>query len=302
MKQVIVKGRSGKLISLNQVRAGVPIQWYGRKQVTVPLYDWTFRDYLVDALTSRVDDGHDNIVIVTGPRRGGKSTFVSQAARAIDPKFSVSDVAFPLKEFNATLSRLPRAIPGEYYPQVVLDEAGWDLYAGNWMTKVSKNMVRKFEIIGEKGITVWLTLPHRMKLLKGIREDMGCYWISIRLLGERQERGYAILRRAEPNEWYEEAYWVPQAMFEFDGLTEDKDKWWAEYMNKKRAFVDFVAAEDLDTEPDSKRLERATAQRNILIKLLARRGGMKQAEIAEKLGVSPSLISTILGTETAQPA
>lgn len=296
MRQVEVKGRSGKLITLNQVRPHIPIQWYGRKQVTVPLYDWSFHKWIVDALQTRIDDGHDNIILTTGPRRAGKSTLISRLARAMDPKFSVSNVAFPLTEFNGILAKLPRAVPGSKYPQVELDEAGWDLYAGNWMTRVSKNMVRKFEVIGEKGITTWLTLPHRMKLLKGIREDMGAYWISVRLLGERQERGYAVLRRAEPNEWYEEAYWVPEAMFEFEGLSEAKDPWWAEYMIKKRTFVDTVAAEELDTEPDSKRLERTTSQRNTLIRLLARRGGMNQKQIAEAIEVSPALICKIIGS------
>jgi predicted XRE-type DNA-binding protein len=294
MRAVTIEGRSGKRLLVNQVREDYPVQWYGRKVVTVPMYDSSFYKWVEDALTSRTEDGHDNIVLVTGPRRGGKSTWTGQAALTYDPTFGIGDVAFPLSEFNKILARLPRAdAKNGIKPQAWLDEAGWDLYSGNWMTRVSKNMVRKFEVIGEKGITVWLVLPHRMKLLKGIREDMGAYWVSIRLLGPRQERGYAVIRRAEPNEWREEAYWVPEAVMEFDAFPEGHP-FWMDYIAKKQAFVDLVAAEELDTEPDKRRASRAIQQRNVAVKLLYRRAGMTQGSIADALGLSQPVISEVL--------
>lgn len=294
MESVLIEGRSGTLMRVNRVREDFPVHWYGKKQLVVPHYDQSFSKYIVDAVQSRIEDGHDNIILVTGPRRAGKSTLTSQLARAVDPKFSVDNVAFPLAEFSQILTRNPRADPANrVFPQVILDEAGYDLYAGNWMTLVSKNMVRKFEVIGEKGQTVWLVLPHRMKLVKGIREDMAEYWISVRLLGRRQERGFAILRRAEPSEWYEESYWQPEAVFEFDAFPPD-DEWWAAYMQKKRTFVDFAAAEDPEEEAKFGSRQRLLAQRNKCVRKLYERAGLNQQQIADMLGMTQAAVSLIL--------
>ena len=121
-------------------------------QKSLTMYDHRAINWMAEWFKFRVRNKHDNIVMITGERRTGKSHLAGQLARAIDPGVSVSSCAFPLEEFNEILSKNPRADPeNDIYPVISLDEAGDDLYAGHWMLRIQKNMGRQFEVIGGKG-------------------------------------------------------------------------------------------------------------------------------------------------------
>lgn len=290
---VKLKCKSGKVIEVGQIIDSYPVQWTRFQTIAVPVYDERFLDYFGDSLRFRIKHGHDNIILITGQRRGGKSMLMSQATRKVDPDFPVGKVAFPLQEFNKTLSENPRFDADKnIWPQAVLDEAGYDLYAGNWMQAVSKNMVRKFEVIGEKGQTVWLVLPHRMKLIKGIREDMAHWWLNVELFGDEEHRGFAILRRAKPNEWREEAYWMPEAAFMFPN---QEDAWWKEYMEKKRAFVDKVAGDNPeDLAPKGRHATKVLEQRNTYIRFIKKELKLSDEVIANIGGLDRTAVQHII--------
>ena len=264
-----------------------------RSQKVLTVYDHRAINWTAEWLKFRVRNKHDNIIMITGERRVGKSHLAQQLARAIDPAFSVRNVAFPLEEFNKILSSNPRADSEQkIYPIADLDEAGYDLYSGNWMQRVQKNMVRKFEVIGEKQQTVLLVLPHRLNLLKGIRGNIAKFWINVETWGREEERGLAVLRVAQPNIWELEPYWEPVVAFHFDEVLDD---WWNEYLIKKRAFVDFAAAEDPAAEKGTdKRQMKWTEQRDKAIRLAYKRGVVTHEEISKEMGLTREAVTQIL--------
>jgi len=293
METVRLEGKSGKVFDVGLINPEYEVQWTKKEVLAVPIYDHRFIPYIADWIKYRTAHGHDNIIVHTGVRRGGKTTEASEIAREVDADFPVSNVTFKLEDFNKCLATNPRADPkAGVFPQVLLDEAGFDLYAGNWMYAVSKNMVRKFEVIGEKQQTVHLVLPHRKKLIKGIREDMAQFWINVQTVGDEEMRGFAVLRKGIPNEWQEESYWMPQAAFTFEPLS---GPWYEDYLVKKRAFVDEVAAEDPTEGLGSTRLAEITAQRNRAVRLLRTRTGMTLEALGKALGLSTTSVFRICG-------
>lgn len=254
-------------------------------QKVLTVYDHRGIHWIADWLKFRVRNKHDNVVTITGERRTGKSHLAGQLARAIDPNFPVSSCAFPLEEFNQILSKSPRADPeNKIYPVIMLDEAGYDLYAGNWMQRVQKNMVRKFEVIGEKRQTILLVMPHMLNLIKGIRGNIAKFWINVETWGKNEERGIAVLRFAQPNIWQLEPYWEPVMCFHYDEVLDD---WWEEYLTKKRGFVDYAAAEDPVTEKNTTRKVRDSHA----MKYAHEKWGKSQEEIAEAWRINQSTVS-----------
>lgn len=264
-----------------------------RSQKVLTIYDHRAINWMAEWFKFRVRNKHDNIIMITGERRTGKSHLGGQLSRAIDPAFPVKNCAFPLEEFNRILRDNPRADPEhDIYPVIMLDEAGYDLYAGNWMQRIQKNMVRKFEVIGEKRQTVLLVLPHQLNLIKGIRGNIAKFWINVETWGRNEERGVAVLRVANPNIWELSPYWEAVIAFHYDEVLDD---WWNEYLIKKRAFVDLAAAEDPSVEKGSKRYSKfemgsmqlmsEEAKAGKTQEYLAHRYHIDQAEVSRRLKI-----------------
>jgi len=238
----------------------------------------------------------DTIVMATGERRTGKTTVCAQLARAIDANFAVSHMTFRVVDFNKVLNDNPYADPKKgVYPQVVLDEAGFDLFSQNWMEKVQRNMVKKFEVIGIKKQIVYLVLPHRDMLNKKLREGMAQFWLNTETY--KGQRGLVEVRRGVPNKWQLDRYWAAECAFTFDDL--DGDPWWAEYTLKKRTFVDEVASE---VQPDEEHSLSKTwmKQRDSAIRALYLSNDLSYDEISERTDLPRSTVGRILkGTKAS---
>jgi len=247
---------------------------------------------LVPAVAShgveRVRTGFDCIWLITGERRTGKSTLAAQMALSVDPDFSVDNIAFRLDDFNDVIESNPWADPEKgIYPQVILDEAGFDLFSQNWMKEVQRNLVRKMEVIGAKRQIVYLCLPHRMMLNRQLREGFSPYWINTQV--ERGERGLAIMREGHPNVFDIERYWSPEAVFLFDRMT---GTFWEKYSEKKNVFIEWATGDQYgDGAPDKSKLR---VHRDRLIVELYNTGKFNQQQLAKLLDCSQGMISGII--------
>jgi len=259
---------------------------------SVPVYDEKLIAFIAEMIKERPNKKFDCIVLITGPRRTGKSTLAVQIARKVDPHFDINHIAFRLDDFNEIIRTNPTANPAKgIYPQVILDEAGFDLFSQNWMQQVQKNLVRKFEVIGARNQIVYLVLPHRMMLNKGIREGMIHYWLNVSTF--EQHRGFAELRKGYENLWKLEMYWKPMCAFTFNDVS---DEMWKAYNVKKEAFIDEVTADKNITEGDP-RATRYIRQRDAAIRLGYKRGVTTLDALAQATGLSRPQISEIISHE-----
>lgn len=296
MQDVRVFHEDGTVFNVGLIDSDFPAQKIGNKPVLVNVYDSRYLDYVVYWIKDRIRNGFDCIILYTGERRIGKSTTACSIARRIDPEFSPSMVAFRIGEFNQIVATNPRADPeNDVWPQAKLDEAGYDAYAKNWMKDVQKNLVRKFEVIGEKRQIVHLVLPHKDMLLKDFRDDMAKLWVNCETY--HGLRGFAIIREAKPNPWSMNLFWWPWAAICTDPFPED-DPFWQAYMIKKRQFVDEVAAESLESTGIKASYSKALAQRNRAISVLQKRTGLTHAEIAGELDMNRKTITRVINRDS----
>lgn len=232
--------------------------------VFVPVYDSRIYDYMAYRVKRRVGKKLDNRIVLAGPPRSGKTTDAATWARRIDPDFPVEHVSFRLADFRQDLASLPDADPERgVFPIAVLDESGVDLYAKDWAKRIVKEMVKVFQIVGKKRLTMIMSLPHRNLLTKDMRDAMH-FWVNTRLLHEN--RGFAEFREASESPWYA-PYWEALFGFVSEELT---GRWWNEYEKRKDEFIDKFTSLEPVTVPE--RIQKLLRQRNSLIRELAKRG------------------------------
>lgn len=257
------------------------------KQV-VPIYDSRITDYIVERCKERNINGFHNFILISGPRRTGKTTYACQLARRLDPKFPVERVAFRLEDFRHLLGTMPPTdIKKGYHSVAVLDEGGFALYNKDWQQRAIKEMGKLMQIIGAKLQTVIVCLPHRNLLVGDIREAMD-FWICTSVLDG--QRGFAELREGVYNRWKLNLFWRPLCGFVFEELDDD---FWHEYEIKKHIFIDEFASED-GGPPDSSRVQLVTTQRDKLIQLLGSDPKYSQKQIAELIGTRKENVCRIV--------
>lgn len=256
-----------------------------------PVYDESALDFIAESIKERPEKGHDCIIMITGERRTGKSTVGAHLARRINPDFPLSHVSYKLEEFNDNISNAPYADHAKsIFPQMMLDEAGVDLFNQEWWNVVQRNFTKKLEVIGIKNLIIYLVLPHRTKLNASIREDMVFIWLNTVLLDG--QRGLCEYMTSHPNKYDRAKWWNTQFVFTFPPIV---DEWWTEgYTTKKRIFVDEMAASSLLSAPvGGKRHDELLHQRRVLVRLLNEKG-MSQYKIAGALGIDRSTVGSIL--------
>lgn len=273
---------NGIEVEIGVIAPRIKIRADKRGSLYVPFLDERTIDYVVALIKEMVQDGFDCIVMITGRRRTGKSTLGLQIARKVAPSFSLENVSFRVENFSEILDKNPYADPGQnIYPQAFLDEAGHGLYSKEWMAIWQRNLVKCLQIIGMKNQVCYFILPHMRKLTGDIRDEMAHIWIDVDTK-YKHERGYAELYMGERNKFEQSIWWKPKCAFKFNELHDD---FWAGYEDKKKAFVNEIAAEKIDTTHTSKDAER-------LDKLLSdmHRRGLTFEDLGEKIDMNRSQV------------
>ncbi len=249
-------------------------------------YGGEFIDFLAGELRYRRSKGFDNIIMITGPERSGKSTFTQRLARALDPHLSLEHITFKIRDFNHAIEIAPEGAI------VIMDEAGIDMYSQEWWDEFQIQLVKKLFVIGVKHLTLLIVLPHRLDLNKKIRDRRVQYWVHVSHMKRTLERGYATIREACISEWTQDIYWDTLGMCRFGPLSGPE---WDEYEKKKMVFVNEINSGEYGTR-ESKATVR---QRDEAIRLCAELGA-SQTKIGERIGVSQPMISKIIKNAKVQ--
>lgn len=254
-------------------------------------YDQRYIPYLAECIRELPKNNFNCTVLITGERRTGKSTLALQLAHEVDPvHFKAEDIAFRLEDFNNTIKNNPTADPkNNLYPQVILDEAGYDMFALDWMERVQKNLIKELQVIGARKQILYLVLPHRDLLNNKVREEPINFWIHV--VAPQHRRGIAELYRGMPNKWHTNKYWKPECSFTFGAYS---DPIWYSYEAKKSAFITEVLAEK-EIKKTSARYTELNRQRKILARALASTQEKKtHEEIADMIGMSQSSLTRLI--------
>jgi len=217
----------------------------------VSLVDESGLDVLSELIKERIEHKYDCPVLVTGDRGLGKSTLILKTAQYIDPNFNIEDICFRLEEFDHKFNE--NAIGDgskSYYPQIVMDEAGYALFAKEWMIKEQRILAKELIVSRIKCQTVWFAVPRREDLNSTLR-DMPYIWVHISTPKEFLQ-GYAEVRLAPPmkqSPFFKGKYWEPKFAFTYTAL---KGEFWDKYEEKKLKFVNEVTADTASGQSDSR--------------------------------------------------
>lgn len=256
LEKTFLKTENGKEIEVGVLAPRIAVRSDKKGAIYVPFLDEKVIDYIAALILEMVQDGFDCIVMITGRRRTGKSTLGAQIARKVDPAFPVKNVAFRVEAFSDVLNDNPYADTAKgIIPQALYDEAGHGLYSKEWMSLWVRNLVKCLEVIGMKQEVCYFILPHMKKLTGDIRDEMCHIWIDVDTK-YKHERGYAELYMGMRNKFEQSIWWNPKCAFKFNEMD---DPWWTEYQEKKKGFVNEIAAEKLGSSrgtKDAENLER----------------------------------------------
>lgn len=95
----------------------------------------------------------DRVYVVYGRERGGKSTWVFQQAKYIDPTFNIKRICFTPEQF---LDQIRTAPPGSV---VVFDEAFRGFSSKSTLSKVNKMLVQAMMEVGRRNLIIFIVLP-----------------------------------------------------------------------------------------------------------------------------------------------
>ena len=230
----------------------------------------------------RRTQGFDNVIMVTGDERSGKSVLAQTLAREITGHpIELDKITFKLSDFNKAIADAPEG------DVIIMDEAGVDLFAPEWWDEFQTILVKKLFVIGVKRLTLLMVIPHQKDLNKKIRSRRVKYWFNVNHIRGSLKRGYCTIRESCSNEWDQEVYWDTIACCRFNNLTGPE---WDEYTVKKMEFVEELNRGDYGSRTSKK------SDRSYLIYLLSTEGKMSQEMIAKRMGISQAAVSQIITT------
>lgn len=281
-ESTFLKTENGLEVEVGVLAPKIVVRSDKKGHIYVPFLDERTINYIAALIIEMVRDGFDCIVMITGRRRTGKSTLGLQIARKVAPSFGLESVSFRVEDFSEILDKNPYADPSKgLFPQAFLDEAGHGLYSKEWMSIWQRNLVKCLQIIGMKNQVCYFILPHMRKLTGDIRDEMAHIWIDVDTK-YKHERGYAELYMGSRNKFEQSIWWKPKCAFKFNDLH---DEFWLGYEEKKKAFVNEIAAEKIDSSHSTKDAERLDA---IMLQLHDEKVSLK--DIGARIGLSESQV------------
>lgn len=208
------------------------------KHHKVPIISQDGLDWFTSELEFRIKKKFDNVILITGVERTGKSTLgfhvADRFAERMDKDFDETNVFFSGEQlFEACQESDGQEV-------FILDEAGVDLFAQNWYEEIQKQLIKMFQTFGAKNFTIILVLPHRNLLNKYFREFRVTHWFHCTSTEDLQ-RGITTLRVPKRNQWAMSAFWEPKRVFRYNKY---QGACWEDYEEKKIEFIEKVSQDD----------------------------------------------------------
>lgn len=257
--------------------------FFAEKRKYLPWFSSRFLEFLAMQFKEYIDYKFSCEIIITGQRRAGKSTLAMQIARLIDSTFPQENIVFEIEDFAKRYEENPIGGNG-YYPQIILDEAGYDLFSQRWYDEIQKEMVKLFEVSAAKYHIIYLVAPHLGVLNKQIK-NFGSFWINIET--ENLNRGVAEFWKPKIDKFQGIPWYSPICAFNFDALEDD---FWEQYQNRKREFI--KNAIEKFGRPSKQLADKLISK--TLANMLKRKYNVSVDEMARNCGVSTTTIYKIL--------
>ena len=216
------------------------------KQTKIDIVSFDAIKWLISDLKSRIEDGWDNMVMITGQERSGKSTLgfhiYKRLAEELGLEYKLDQIYFSAKELHSDAKK------GKQKQIYMLDEAGAELYGKEWYNEVQRSIVKLLQVIGKKNLTLILNLPHRTLLNKDIRNRRIHYWFHTKTrkvrMGDgrlKRKRGYATLHIPHTNKWSDSAFWEGKFTIKYPEIS---DEVWESYEEKKSEYIEKMSLGD----------------------------------------------------------
>lgn len=260
---------------------------YGGKQAACPVVHFDALEWLEAQIENKTRANWDQVILITGEERVGKSTLASHLARRLSPDLEPGDIAWNGYQF---LKRSKESSKGSV---VWLDEAGASLFHQEWWNKVQRKIVKAFQIFGKKELRVILVLPHRSLLNKQLRNRRIHWWLHCYTQGNK--RGFARLRKPSKSEWNPDAFWKGQFTLTFPKVKGD---WWDEYEDNKDEFIQKSLAEEGLNQHEKKNKKRLY---NLVYDLCEGNKDYRHKDIAQMLGTTRQWVTKIVKNVREDP-
>lgn len=265
-----------------------------RKFRSAPEFDESFLRYIVREMKYRRRKGFDNVVIISGDERSGKSNLAKKLALALDKDFDYSHICFTSEELDKAMRN------GKDGDTFISDESGVDYLNTEWWTDEQVMLKKKMMVVGMMHYTFIFVLPHKDDLTSSISDRRAEWWIEV-FTDDKLKRGYAALRRAVRSPWHRGIFWKTEAYFRFKKLKRSPKE--EEYDRRKKMFVDLLNSGLYGTRKSRARqtLDKAIA---LLYGSINPKTSKRwtQKDIGDKLDLSQSVVSeAIKAGRTASP-
>ena len=260
----------------------------GRKvNKAVPIYGDGIINVLAADLGFRIKHKYDNVIVITGEERAGKSMLAIRLAMTMDPTFNVDRVLFDVYDDIGHIMR-QMTTPGRV---VILDEAGREINSRSWSKKEQKELVTKFQVFGKLQATVILVMPRLSYLDSAIRDTRIKYWIKVKAERNGRDRGYIYVQEAFRNDYTNQTYWnlkyagKVRPPSDFPNMTELIE----DYESKKDAYIQSILS---DPEDDSSN-KSVLHQRNMMIWFLIKSEVVTYQELETMTNLTQSTLRGI---------
>lgn len=100
-----------------------------------------------------IEENSDRVYVVTGKERSGKTFWVCQEAKFIDPTFNIDRICFTPEQF---LEQIRNATAGSV---VVFDEAFRGFSTRATLTKINRLLVQSMMEVGRRNLIIFIVLP-----------------------------------------------------------------------------------------------------------------------------------------------
>lgn len=260
----------------------------------------------LDLLVKDVRDDNDCVFVVSGREGSGKSTVTFQAAKYVDPTFTLDRVVFNTEDFHKIIISLGKK--REKYKAVVFDEAIAGARAAQWATHVSQAIIQLLAQIRQFNLFVFIVIPSFFELNRYIAVHRSqalihCYRDKLGRRGsfagygwEKKKRLFLVGRKE-----YNMRVQHPDFIGSFTKFMPLDD---AKYREKK------IQALSKAQEPPqiSPLMRKGNIQRDGLIRYLKDQLGTKQADIARiitaqtpEMPMTPRGVSVIIAKTRLTP-
>jgi hypothetical protein len=117
----------------------------------------------ISALKKRIAENKHFVVMIVGEPRSGKSYSALRIAELVDRDFTLDNLIYSPAEF------LNRVMSCEAGDVIVFDEAGVNIFAREWQSKMNRVLAKVFQVLGYKHLGIVLTFPSIAFVDKAIR-------------------------------------------------------------------------------------------------------------------------------------